>query len=178
MRTIHVDRIWVEARHDSVDIAIEALEKVAFIVSKPRRPWDVKRLPLDTIKDERLRRLLNIHREAPGDVIHAAAAAGAFTDSNVFSVDGENVVSRFVAPRYLIGRDLEGHNVMSIPDTDYAMMVHARIVKTAQEGPIYCELAGSLNNEYLHYLNLSIPVPGEHTKVLTSTVVLEHSFLG
>lgn len=177
LRTIQIEQRRVEARHDSVELAIEALEKVAFIVSTPRRPWSMTRLPFDAIEDDRLKGLLRTHREAPDQIIHAAAAAGAFTDSNVFAVDGENVVSRFVAPRYLIGRDVEGQNIMSIPDTDYAMMVHARVLKTAQEGPVYCELAGTLNNEYLHYLNLSLPVPGARPKVLTSTVVLEHEFI-
>ncbi len=66
---------------------------------------------------------------------------------------------------------------MSISDTDYAVMVRSRLLTTIREGPIYCELSGTLNNEYLHYLNLAIPEPGVHGKVITSTVVLKHEIL-
>jgi transcriptional regulator with XRE-family HTH domain len=177
VRLVQIEGSWVEARHDSVDLAVAALEKLAFIVSKPRRPWSVTRLPLDAITHDRLQLLLRVHRETPDQVIHTAAAVGAFTDSSLFSVDGENIISLFVAPRYLVSRELEGQNVMSIPDTDYAMMVHSRVLKAATEGPVYCELAGTLNNEYLRYLNLALSVPGAHGKVLTSTVVLEHEIM-
>jgi transcriptional regulator with XRE-family HTH domain len=175
LRSIKTDGNWVEARYDSVDLAVEALQRVAFIVRKPRRSWIVDRLPLDSIKDDRLQLLLRIHREAPDQVIQTAATIGAFSDSNIFSVDGENVTALFCAPRYLISKQaVEGRNIMSISDTDYAMMVRSRLLKTMHEGPVYCELAGTLDNEYLHYLNLAIPEPGAHGKVITSTVVLEH----
>jgi transcriptional regulator with XRE-family HTH domain len=175
LRSINIEGIWLEARHDSVDLAVEALQRVAFIVRRPRRPWVVKQLPLDSITDDRLRLLLRIHGEAPDQVIQTAATVGAFADSSIFSVDGENVISLFRAPRYLISRQaVEGKNIMSISDTDYAMMVRSRLLKTVHEGAIYYELAGTLNDEYLHYLNLAIPEPGAHGKVLTTTVVLEH----
>jgi len=175
LRSINIDGTWLEARHDSAGLAVEALQRVAANARTPRRPWSVKRLPLDSIADKRLNLLLKIHREAPDQVIHTAATVGAFADSNVFSVDGENVVSLFCAPRFLISRQaVEGRNIMSISDTDYAMMVRTRLLTAMHEGPVYCELAGSLDNEYLHYLNLAIPQPGAHPKVLTSTVVLDH----
>lgn len=178
LRSILIEGSWLEARHDSVELAIEALQRIAFIVKRPRRPWVVKQLPLDQIADDRLRLLLSVHRESPDQVIQTAAAIGALTDSTILSVDGENVVSLFIAPRFLISRQaMEGQNIMAIPDTDYAMMVRSRVLKAATDGPVYCELAGTLNNEYLHYLNLAIPEPGIHGKVITSTVVLEHEIL-
>ena len=178
VRSINIDGNWLDARHDSVDLAVAAFQRVAVIVRKPRRPWKVKRLPLDSITDERLKLLLKIHREAPDQVIHTAASVGAFVDSNIFSVDGENATALFCAPRFLISRQaVEGRNIMSIPDTDYAMMVRARLLRTVQEGPIYWELAGTLNNEYLHYYNLAIPEPGTPAKVLTTTVVIEHAII-
>jgi len=178
MRSIQIDGKWLEARHDTVDRAIEALEKVAFIVRKPRRKWTVNRLPLDDIRNERLKRLLQIHRETPEQLIHRAAEIGAFTDSSMCSIEGENVISLYVAPKYLISREaLEGQNIMAIPDTDYAMMVRARILQARREGPIYCDLSGTVNDENLHYLNLAIPEPGPHGKVLTSTVILEREIV-
>lgn len=178
-RSIQIDGKWLEAKHDTVERAIEALQKVAFIVRKPRRPWTVKRLPLDSIRNERLTRLLQIHRETPDQLIHRAAEIGAFTDSSMCSVEGENVISLYVAPKYLISREaLEGQNIMAIPDTDYAMMVRARILQAKREGPIYCDLSGTVNDENLHYLNLALPEPGPHGKVLTSTVILEREIVG
>ncbi len=175
VRLVHLNGSWVEARHDTVELAVAALETVAFIVRKPRRPWSVKRLPLESIANDRLKLLLQIHRDAPDQVIHTAAAIGALTDSNILAVDGENVISLFVPPKYLLSRQaIEGQNIMSVPDTEYAMMVRSRVLRAKREGPVYYELAGTLNNEYLHYLNLAIPEPGPHGKVLTSTVVLEH----
>lgn len=67
---------------------------------------------------------------------------------------------------------------MAIPDTDYAMMVRARILQAKREGPIYCDLSGTVNDENLHYLNLALPEPGPHGKVLTSTVILEREIVG
>ncbi|MGH6981972.1 MAG: hypothetical protein ACREFC_12275 [Stellaceae bacterium] len=178
IRSIQIDGKWVEARHDTVERAIEALHKVAFIVRKPRRPWTVNRLPLEDIRNERLKLLLQIHRETPEQLIHRAAEIGAFTDSSMCSVEGDNVISLYVAPKYLISREaLEGQNIMAIPDTDYAMMVRARILQAKRDGPMYCDLSGTVNDENLHYLNLAIPEPGPHGKVLTSTVILEREVM-
>lgn len=132
-------------------------------------------MPLDSIEHKRLQHLLRIHRATPSELLHEAEATGALTDSSVFSISGQDVTCLFVPSRYLISQQsVEGANIMSMPDTDYALMARERLLKAVHEGPVYYELAGTLNNEYLHYLNLAIPVPGPHNKVIASTVVLEH----
>lgn len=175
-RAIHMEGQWIEARHDTAELAAFALEKIALIVRTPRRRWQVTQLPLDDAKKyPLLRDLLRIHRETPSEIIHAAANKGAFTVSGVFSVDAEDVTSHHVATQFqdLEPHMIEGKNVLSRPDTDYAVMVWARVLKAKREGAILHELAGSVNNYYVHYVSLALAEPGSHGRVLTSTVVLD-----
>jgi transcriptional regulator with XRE-family HTH domain len=174
MRSIQIEDRSVEARHDTVDLALEAVARAAFIVRNPRRLWNMKRLPLDRISDETLSTLLRVHYESPDQVIHSAAEIGAFTSSSVLAVDGDNVTSLYVPTQYSISRQsVEGKNVLSRADTDYALMIHDRILLTKRQGPTYYELSGSVNNEFLHYFSLAIPEPGPHGKVLTTSVILK-----
>jgi transcriptional regulator with XRE-family HTH domain len=173
-RSVHIDGAWVEAHHASARAAVAAIAKVAFIVRLPRRQWRVDQLPLDAIGDPRLGGLLQAYREAPHRIIHAAAGTGAFTTSSVFGIKGDDVVSHHVATGF--GFDttsVEGLNVLSRPDTDYALMVQARILRTRREGPTYYELAGTIDDTYVRYYNLALPEPGPEGRVLTSTVMLE-----
>jgi transcriptional regulator with XRE-family HTH domain len=173
-RAINLDGRWVDADHDTAELAASAVEKIACIVRAPRRRWNVTRLPLDAINHPRLQKLLDIHRDAPDKIIHAAADMGAFTVSGVFSVDGENVVSHHVPTEFrdLEPRLIEGRNVLSRADTDYALMVWARILQAKRERLTFHELSGSVNNFNVHYLSLAMAEPGDHGRVLTSTVVL------
>ncbi|MDE2230327.1 MAG: hypothetical protein KGL11_14965, partial [Alphaproteobacteria bacterium] len=66
-----------------------------------------------------------------------------------------------------------GMNVLARADTDYATMVHARILRTRREGPNYNELVGTIDDRHVRYLNLALPEPGPQGRVLTSTVMLE-----
>lgn len=173
-RSVHIDGAWVEAHHADVRAAVAAIAKVAFIVRLPRRQWRVDRLPLASVTDPRLAGLLQAYGEAPDRIIHAAAGTGAFTTSSVFGVKGEDVVSHHVATGF--GFDttsVEGLNVLSRPDTDYALMVQARILRTRREGPTYYELAGTIDDTHVRYYNLALPEPGPEGRVLTSTVMLE-----
>jgi transcriptional regulator with XRE-family HTH domain len=178
VRLVQIDGELLTARHDSVELAIEALQRIAFIVRRPRQEWEVKRVSPDSVTNARLRRLLRIYHESPDQVIPAAVESGALTDSSLFAINGENVMCLFVPPRYLISQQsVEGQNIMSMPDTAYAMMARSRFLTAMQEGPVYCELTGTVNNEYLHYLNLAIPVSGTHSKLISSSVILEHEIL-
>jgi len=173
-RSVHIDGAWVEAFHASVRAATAAIAKVAFIVRLPRRPWRVERLPLDSVGDPRLSALLKAYGAAPHRIIHVAAASGAFTTSSVFGVKGDDVISHHVATGF--GFDtmsVEGLNVLSRPDTDYALMVQARILRTRREGPTYYELTGTIDDTSVRYYNLALPEPGPDGRVLTSTVMLE-----
>jgi transcriptional regulator with XRE-family HTH domain len=173
-RSVHIDGAWVEAHHASIPAATAAIAKVAFIVRLPRQPWRVERRAIDDVSDPVLARLLKSYGEAPERIIHAAAATGAFTTSSVFGVKGEDVISHHVATGF--GFDtisVEGLNVLSRPDTDYALMVQARILRTRREGPTYYELVGTIDDAYVHYFNLALPEPGPNGRVLTSTVMLE-----
>jgi transcriptional regulator with XRE-family HTH domain len=173
-RSVHVDGRWIEATHAGAHVAASAIAKVAFITRIVRRPWQLKQLPLASIGDVRLQALLRAHNETPDQLIHAAAEMGAFTTSHVFGVDGENVTSRHVATQFGFDpRTIEGFNVLSRPDTEYALMVQARILRTRREGANYCELTGTIDGNYVRYLNLALPEPGEEGRVLTSTVLLE-----
>lgn len=173
-RSVHVDGAWVEAYHDDSSAAATAIAKVAFIVRLPRRQWRVERLALGSVRDPRLRDLLRSYGEAPHRIIHAAAGTGAFTTSSVFGVKGDDVVSHHVATGF--GFDttsVEGLNILSRPDTDYALMVQARILLTRREGPTYYELTGTIDDTFVRYYNLALPEPGPQGRVLTSTVMLE-----
>jgi hypothetical protein len=64
-------------------------------------------------------------------------------------------------------------NILSRPDTDYALMVQARILRTRREGPTYHELRGTIDDHHVRYLNLALPEPWPEGRVLTSSVVLE-----
>jgi len=173
-RSVHIDGVWVEAYHADSRAAATAIAKVAFIVRLPRQQWRVDRLPLDAVRDLRLKELLRAYGEAPHRIIHAAAGTGAFTTSSVFGVKGDDVISHHVATGF--GFDttsVEGLNVLSRPDTDYALMVQARILLTRREGPTYYELTGTIDDTYVRYYNLALPEPGPQGRVLTSTVMLE-----
>jgi transcriptional regulator with XRE-family HTH domain len=173
-RSVHMEGRWIEAMHDGAHLAASAIAKVAFISRVLRRPWNVTQLPLGAIVDPRLSALLRAHQQAPGELIHAAAEMGAFTTSHVFGVSGENVTSRHVATRLGFDpRSIEGFNVLSRPDTDYALMVQSRILRTKRDGANYCELTGTIDGHYVRYLNLALPEPGPEGRVLTSTVILE-----
>jgi transcriptional regulator with XRE-family HTH domain len=174
-RAVHMEGRWIDAFHDTAELAVVALERIAFIVRIPRRRWKVTRLPLDDVKQyPLLSNLLLVHGHAPDKIVHAAADSGAFTVSGVFSVDGEDVISHHVATEFhdLEPRLIEGKNVLSRPDTDYAVMVWTRILKAKQDGATFYEMSGSVNNYYVHYRSLAMAEPGPHGRVLTSTVVL------
>jgi transcriptional regulator with XRE-family HTH domain len=173
-RSVHMAGRWIEATHPDAHFAASAIAKVAFISRVLRRPWNVTQLPLASITDPRLLALLHAHTEAPEHLIHAAADMGAFTTSHIFGVSGDNVTSRHVATQFGFDpRTIEGFNVLSRPDTDYAVMVQSRILRTKREGANYCELVGTIDCNYVRYLNLALPEPGPEGRVLTSTVIVE-----
>jgi transcriptional regulator with XRE-family HTH domain len=173
-RSVHMEGRWIEASHAGAHLAASAIAKVALISRVSRRPWHVTQLPLAAIADARLLALLRAFNEAPDRLIHAAAEMGAFTTSHVFGVSGDNVTSRHVATQLgFDARTIEGFNVLSRPDTDYALMVQARILRTKRDGPNYCELTGTIDGNYVRYLNLALPEPGPEGRVLTSTVIVE-----
>ncbi len=173
-RQVHIDKEWVDAEHDSPELAAAAIERIAFIVRAPRKRWSVAELPLDAVSHPSLKNLLAVYRRAPDKIIHAAAEMGAFTMSGVFRVNGEEVISQHVATGF---PDLdpirnEGHNVLSRPDTDYAVMVWARMIKTKRQGASFHDLSGSVNNYNVRYLNLALSEPGPMGRVLSSSVLL------
>jgi transcriptional regulator with XRE-family HTH domain len=173
-RSVHLEGRWIEATHSGAHLAASAIAKVAFISRVLRRPWHVAQLPLASITDSRLLALLRAHREAPDQLIQAAAEMGAFTTSHIFGVSGDNVTSRHVATQFGFDpRTIEGFNVLSRPDTDYALMVQSRILRTKRDGANYCELTGTIDGNYVRYLNLALPEPEPEGRVLTSTVILE-----
>ncbi len=177
-RSVHMEGRWVEAYHQGAQAAAAAIAKVAFIVHVPRRPWVVRPLPIDSVTDARLKALLEVHRREPEQIVRAAAAMGAFTTSSLFGVKGEDVISHHVATDF--GFDpstVEGLNVLSRPDTDYAVMLQARILRTRREGATYNELTGTIEDHYVRYLNLALPEPGPNGRVLTSSVVIERERL-
>ncbi len=173
-RSVLMDGNWVEAQHQGTRSAATAIAKVAFIVRIARQPWLAKPLALDSVADPRLQALLQVYRQQPEKLVRAAAAMGAFTTSSLFGVNGDDVVSHHVATDF--GFDpstVEGLNVLSRADTDYAVMLQARVLRTRRDGAIYNELAGTIEDCYVRYLNLSLPEPGPNGRVLTSSVVLE-----
>jgi transcriptional regulator with XRE-family HTH domain len=177
-RSVHMEGRWVEAHHQGAQAAAVAIAKAAFIVHVSRRPWVVRPLPLDSVTDSRLKALLEVHRREPTQLVRAAAAMGAFTTSSLFGVKGEDVVSHHVATDF--GFDpstVEGLNVLSRPDTDYAVMLQARILRTRREGATYNELTGTIEDHFVRYLNLALPEPGPNGRVLTSSVVIERERL-
>jgi transcriptional regulator with XRE-family HTH domain len=172
-RLVHLDQRWVEANHSSA-AAAAAIARVAYILRIPRRPWVVRRLALNAITDPLLDELMRIYNQAPDQIVHAAARLGAFTTSNLFGGSGDEVISHYVATGF--GFDTShviGMNVLARADTDYATMVHARILRTRREGPNYNELVGTIDDRHVRYLNLALPEPGPQGRVLTSTVMLE-----
>ena len=176
-RHVHIDKEWIDAQHDSPELAAAAIERVAFIVRAPRKRWSVTELGLDTVSHPRLKNLLAVYRRAPDKIIHAAADMGAFTMSGVFRVNGEEVISQHVATGFpdLDPLHNEGQNVLSRPDTDYAVMVWARMIKTKRQGATFHDLSGSVNNYNVRYLNLALSEPGPMGRVLSSSVLLDLS---
>lgn len=177
-RGVRMEGLWIEAYHQGARAAATAIAKVAFIVHVPRRPWIVKPLPLECVADTRLKSLLQVHEQEPDKLVRAAAAMGAFTTSSLFGVSGDEVFSHHVATDF--GFDpstVEGLNVLSRPDTDYALMLQTRILRARREGTIYAELAGTIEDHYVRYLSLTLPEPGPNGRVLTSSVVLEREQL-
>lgn len=173
-RAVHMDRQWVEAVHHTARHAAAAIEKVAFIVGIHRKPWRVARLPLDAVTHPRLKALLGNYSRDSDHIVHAAAEMGAFTTSSLFGVTGEDVISHHVATG--LGFDprmIEGYNVLSRPDTEYALMIQSRILRAKREGAAYYELEGVIDNRYARYLNLVLPEPTADGRVLTSSVVLD-----
>jgi transcriptional regulator with XRE-family HTH domain len=177
-RSVGMNGHWIEAYHHGAHAAATAITKVAFIVHVPRRAWMVRPLPLDSVADPRLSALLRVHRQEPEQLVRAAAAMGAFTTSSLFGVRGEDVVSQYVGSDLGFDpRAVEGLNVLSRPDTEYALMLQARILRTQREGATYHELSGTIDAYNVRYLNLTLPEPGANGRVLTSSVVLEREHL-
>lgn len=177
-RLVHLDGQWIEAHH-ACAAAAAAIARVAYIVRIQRRPWVVKPLQLDAIADPLLGQLMNIYHEAPDQLIHAAAKFGAFTTSSLFGGSGDEVVSHHVATGFGFETShVIGMNILARADTDYATMVHARILRTRRNGPNYNELTGTIDDRHVRYLNLALPEPGLQGRVLTSTVMLELDHVG
>lgn len=175
-RVIHLDDRWIEASHSDMQSAIDAIIKTAFIARITRQRWQLRRLPLPSIADARLKKLLKAYYQSPENIVHAAAAMGAFTTSSLFRIKGEEVTSHHVATGFgFNSRTIEGVNVLSRADTDYGLMLQARILGTRQDGPNYHELTGTIDDYRVRYLNLSLSEPGAEGRVLTSSVVLEKS---
>jgi len=172
-RAVLIDGKWIEGHHYGAQAALNAIAKVAFIVRMPRQPWSVKRLPLDVIADTLLKKLLRTHHQEPSRLIHVAAQLGAFTTSSLFGVDGDNVVSHHIATGFGFDPSVEGLNVLSRPDTEYALMIQARVLQTKREGPTYYELIGTIDDRQARYFNLALPEPGPSGRILTSSVVLQ-----
>ena len=173
-RLVRTDQQWIEAHHTSADAAAASIARIAFILRVPRRPWVVTPLPLDDVRDPLLAELVSVYHQAPHRLIHAAAKRGAFTTSNLFGVNHDEVVSHHVATGFGFDTSLlVGMNVLARADTDYALMLHARILRTRREGPNYNELVGTIDDRHVRYLNLAVPEPGPQGRVLTSTVMLE-----
>ena len=177
-RGVLMDGLLVEAHHGSAGEAAMAIGRVASIVKIARRTWTVRPLPLDKIADPRLKALLDAYRREPSHLVHAAAAMGAFTTSSLFGVNGDDVTS------HCVGTDLgfdpsmvEGLNVLARPDTEYALMLQARVLKARREGPVYNELCGTIDAFNVRYLNLALPEAGPHGRVVTSSVVLERDLI-
>ena len=173
-RMVHVDGKWVEAEHSTAHAASFAIGKAAFIVGIRRMPWLVTRKRLDDVADPRQVALLRVARTAPGKLLHAAAEMGAFTTTSVFRIDGDNVISHHVATGFGFDTSVvEGLNVLARPDTDYALMVQARMLRTKREGPEFNELSGMIDDTFVKYMNLTLPEPGPDGRVLSATVLLE-----
>jgi transcriptional regulator with XRE-family HTH domain len=177
-RSILMDGRSIEAHHVNAHAAAAAIAKLAFIVRVPRRPWTVRPLPLDRVTDPRLGALLQAYYDQPRQLVRVAAAMGAFTTTSLFGVTGNDVVS------HCVGTDLgfdpeavEGLNVLSRPDTEYALMLRARILATRRDGPIYNELCGTIDAYNVRYLNLALPEAGPSGRVLTSSIVLERELI-
>jgi transcriptional regulator with XRE-family HTH domain len=173
-RLILLGERWIEAQHPSAHVGAEALAKAAFIVRSSRRPWTLKRLPLTTVSDDGLINLIRAYQAAPAKIVTAAAASGALTTSSLFGVTGDDVTSHYVGSALGFDpRTVEGLNVLSRPDTDYGLMLQARILQTTREGPTYYELTGTIDEYDVRYLNLSLPEPCRAGRVLSSSVVIE-----
>jgi transcriptional regulator with XRE-family HTH domain len=173
-RSVQMDGHWVEAFHQGAQAAATAIADVAFITHVVRRKWMVRPLPLDSVADPRLKDLLEVHYQQPEQLVRAAAAMGAFTTSSLFGVRGEDVVSHHVGTDLGFDpRSVEGINVLSRPDTEYALMLQARILRTQREGATYNELSGTIDAYNVRYLNLTLPEPGPNGRVLTSSLVIE-----
>jgi len=173
-RAIHIEGRWAEVTHENSGQAIAAIIRLAIIAASPRQRWTVRQLSLDAVADPRLRELLRLHGEAPDNIVHDAAAIGAFTTSSVLRVDGEDVISLHAPTAFgLDYRAIEGRNVLARPDTDYGLMIRERVLRTRREGPLYHELTGSIGNRHVRYLCLGLPEAGAGGRVLTSSVLLE-----
>jgi hypothetical protein len=72
---------------------------------------------------------------------------------------------------------VEGLNVLARPDTEYALMLQARVLKARRDGPIYNELCGTIDAFNVRYLNLALPEAGPNGRVVTSSVVLERDLI-
>ncbi len=173
-RLVQIDSRWVATQHSGAHAAAFAIAKLASIVQIPRPRWRVERLSLDTIHDERLLALLQIYGAAPQTLVHSAAEMGAFTTTSLFRVEGDDVISNHVATGFGFETvDVEGLNILARPDTEYALMVQARMLMAKREGPSYHELCGTIDDSYVRYLNLALPETGPGGRVLSSTVMLE-----
>jgi transcriptional regulator with XRE-family HTH domain len=173
-RRVRIDNQWIDAHHPSAATAALALAKAASIVRVPRRAWMVKPLPFDSITNERLALLLRVYHQEPEHIIHAAAMSGAFTTSSVLRVDGEDVILHHAPTGFgWTPQNIEGNNVLSRADTEYGLMIHARVLEAWREGPAYHELIGTIEDHNVRYLSLTIPERGQEGRVLTSSVLLE-----
>lgn len=173
-RVVHIAGKKIDAGLGTASAAAAAIAKAALINRTPRQPWRVKPLPLETVNDPLLTSLLKVHRQEPAKLVHAAAALGAFATSSLFHVSGENVFSQHVATAFgFDARAIVGQNILSRADTDYALMVRDRVLRTRRDGAAYHELTGTIENYRCRYLNLALAEPGPDGRVLTSTVVIE-----
>lgn len=168
-RRIRIEGQWIRVEHDPPSSIISAVSDAGVVRAKFRRPWDVTRLPIDSVTHPRLQQLMRIHQAAPDRLVDAVAATDALSTSNIFSVADEDVFASHVASEFAFNKQaVAGQNVMARSDKSYASMVRSRVLQADREGPLYCAISGPLPVGYVKYLNLALP-NGAGT-VLTSTI--------
>jgi transcriptional regulator with XRE-family HTH domain len=172
-RLIETGGQWIESPHPGGKAASAAIAKAAFITRIPRHEWRMKRLPLDSVRQPLLKKLLRVYHQDPAKLVHVAAKIGALTTSSLFGVDGDDVVCHHVGTDLGFDPSVEGLNVLARPDTEYAVALRARVLQAYWDGPAFYELAGMIDDRYARYLNLTLPNSGAVPRVLTSSVVLE-----
>jgi transcriptional regulator with XRE-family HTH domain len=135
-RSVMVGEEWLTASGLSADDVAAGLALV-----QSATPYMGERCGLDLLPP-RLGAILAAWRSSPHDALNAAGAAGLAGRASIFSIDGDDVVCRWLGSSIKISRDCVGKNLLGWSDPAYGGELRCAVADAKRDESTYTRCAG------------------------------------